>query len=55
MTYEAKSKKLNNEDMLPTLNDVLEDQHLLGVEMKRRIQVAGNTIHDFYELACLLI
>ena len=54
MTYEAKSKKLNNEDMLPTLNDVLEDNHLLGVEMKRRIQVAGNTIDDFYELACLL-
>jgi len=55
MTYEAKSKKLNNEDMLPTLDDVLEDQRLLAAQMKRRIQDAGNTIDDYYELACLLI
>ena len=55
MTYEAKSKKLNNEDMLPTLDDVLEDQRLLAAQMKKRIQDAGNTVEDFYELVCLLI
>ena len=55
MSWEAKSKKLNNEDNLPNLDEIAEDQRLLGVAMSKRIAETGNTLKDFHELACLLI
>ena len=41
MTYEAKSKKLYNEENLPNLDEVAEDQRLLGVAMLKRIAETG--------------
>ena len=55
MTYEAKTKKLNNMDNLPTLEEVNEDQRLLNDAMMKIVAEPGISSQDYVNLASLLI
>ena len=55
MTYEAKAKKLNNMDNLPTLEEVKEDQRLLNDAMMKIVAEPGISSQDYVNLASLLI
>ena len=55
MTYEAKTRKLNNMDNLPTLEEINEDQRLLNDAMMKIVAEPGKSSQDHVNLASLLI
>ena len=55
MTYEAKTRKLNNMDNLPTLEEINEDQRLLNDAMMKIVAEPGISSQDYVNLASLLI
>ena len=55
MTYEAKTRQLNNMDNLPTLEEINEDQRLLNDAMMKIVAEPGKSSQDYVNLASLLI